>query len=97
MAETLSYADDGFDQPDSVELTSAENISGASDATLDTDYDNVWNSDSVADVPSEKGGDSLVWEVSGGGSWSSVISCHRSPSSIIRGISASGTTSLSRI
>lgn len=59
-------ADDGFDQPDSVELTSTEDISGNNDAALDTDYDNVWNSDSAADAAGDVAHDGLYWQVSGG-------------------------------
>ncbi len=60
-------ADDGFDQPDSVELTGAEDITGNNDAALDTDYDNVWNSDSAADAAGDIAPDALYWQVSGGG------------------------------
>ena len=58
-------ADDGFDQPDTVELASTEDITGNNDAALDTDYDNVWNSDSAADSVGDVGLDGLYWQVSG--------------------------------
>jgi len=66
-AEARALADDGYDQPDSVELVDSGDIAGG-DAALDTDYGNVWNSDSDSDSPAAGGeGDTLYWQVSGGG------------------------------
>jgi RNA polymerase sigma-54 factor len=61
-------AEEGFDQPDSVELVDSQSLSNDSDASLDTDFENVWNSDSPSDTPGGGGGegDTLYWQVSGG-------------------------------
>jgi RNA polymerase sigma-54 factor len=61
-----TMSDDGFDQPDSVELVDSTSLSNDSDASLDTDYENVWNSDTEADGTGPVGdGDPLHWQVSG--------------------------------
>lgn len=71
-AESAEFGDDVVDQPDSYDLTGTEDMSGTNDAALDTDFENVWNSDSAADSPgaaASDGGasDGLHWQTSGGG------------------------------
>lgn len=65
--DSTDFVDDGFDQPDSVELTSGDDISGGNDASLDTDYENVWNSDGASDSLGGAPQDGLHWQVGGGG------------------------------
>ncbi|HYE48447.1 MAG TPA: RNA polymerase factor sigma-54 [Azospirillaceae bacterium] len=44
-------------QRDTVELTSSDRLGPASDAPLDTDYENVWTNSSAVDVANDGGGD----------------------------------------
>lgn len=67
QSEGATMVEEGFDQPDSVDLTGAEDISGVNDAALDTDYDNVWSAEGPADTVGGPAGDTLYWQVSGGG------------------------------
>jgi RNA polymerase sigma-54 factor len=64
-----TVSDDGFDQPDSASLVDSGTLDTGNDASLDADYDNVWNSDTAADAAggAEAGGDgdALYWQVSG--------------------------------
>ena len=60
-----SGGEDGPEQLDSVDLTANENLGADHDAALDTDYENVWDTD-ASDAPDA---DSLYWQVEGGGSF----------------------------
>lgn len=65
-ADSAAGGEDGVDQPDAVELVDSLSLSNDSDASLDTDFENVWNSDSTADAPPGDA-DTLYWQVSGAG------------------------------
>ncbi len=62
--------DDNF-QPDSVDLVGLEDMSFDGDASLDTDYENVWSGDTESNVGADGGGDSLHWQVQGTGGFNS--------------------------
>jgi RNA polymerase sigma-54 factor len=62
-----SYADDGPETPDSMEMTNSETLLESDAAALDTDYENVWEPDTPVGDPEAAGDSSANWSLTGAG------------------------------
>ncbi len=64
--QTADSGDDDLFQPDAVDLVASEDMSFDGDASLDSDYENVWSGGDESSI-STGDGDSLHWQVQGAG------------------------------